>query len=150
MTLSKPILFVVLITALTSMTLYAKEAPATTPPLDQAYLDHWFYYYSAEPANVALGPLDDDDLGERAELNFTSDDGQAVNGLIGFPKGKGASRKLALALHPMGIDQQFWWSEKSPLAAQNMTARLRQQGYTVISLDARRHGKRGSDTFGPR
>lgn len=150
MILAKPIFMLGLITALTATTLYAKETPVINQPLDQAYLSHWFSYDSAEPINLALAHLQEDAFGERAEIRFTSDDGQAVNGMIAFPKDKASSNKLALALHPMGIDQQFWWSEKSPLATQKMTARLREQGYTVISLDARQHGERGRESFGPR
>ncbi|MFT6407437.1 MAG: dienelactone hydrolase [Arenicella sp.] len=150
MKLAKPLFLLGLLTVLMSSALYAKEATSISQPLDQAYLAHWFSYDTAEPIELALNPLAADALGERAEIRFTSDDGQAVNGLIGFPKDRASSKKLALALHPMGIDQQFWWSEKSPLAAQKMTARLRQQGYTVISLDARQHGERGRQGFGPR
>lgn len=135
---------------ITTATLNAKEPAANQLPLDQAYLSHWFSYDSVEPINLVLRPLEEDAFGERAEIRFTSDDGQAVNGLIAFPKDKASSKKLAFALHPMGIDQQFWWSEKSPLAAQKMTVRLREQGYTVISLDARQHGERGRENFGPR
>lgn len=150
MTLTKPIFLLGLFAALAANALHAKEAPIRNQLLDEAYLSHWFSYDSAEAINLTLTPLEEDSLGERAEIRFTSDDGQAVNGLIGFAKGKSASKKLALALHPMGIDQQFWWSDESPLAAQKMTARLREQGYTVISLDARQHGERGRDGFGPR
>lgn len=150
MKLAKPIFLLGLLTAFASTTLYAKEVPTTNQPLDQAYLSHWFSYDSTEPINLALTPLAEDELGERAGIRFTSDDGQAVNGLIAFPKNTKPSSKLALALHPMGTDQQFWWSNKSPLAAQRMTSRLRAQGYTVISLDARRHGERARDGFGSR
>ena len=150
MNLAKPICLLGLLSALMTTTLCAKESLASKQPLNEAYLSHWFSYDSAEPINLALTPLEKDELGERAEIRFTSDDGQVVNGLIAFPKDKTSSNKLALALHPMGIDQQFWWSSKSPLAAQKMTARLREQGYTVISLDARQHGERGREGFSPR
>ncbi|MBL4672107.1 MAG: alpha/beta fold hydrolase [Arenicella sp.] len=150
MSLTKAIFLFGLLTALTANALDAKEVPISNQRLNQAYLSHWFSYDSAEAINLTLTPLEEDSLGERAEIRFTSDDGQAVNGLIGFPKDKASSNKLALALHPMGIDQQFWWSDTSPLAAQKMTARLREQGYTVISLDARLHGERGRQGFGPR
>jgi predicted esterase len=150
MTSSKTSFLLGLLAALMATALHAKEAPTNNQPLNQAYLSHWFSYDSAEDINLSLTPLKDDALGERAEIRFTSDDGQAVNGLIAFAKNKASSKKLALALHPMGIDQQFWWSEKSPLAAQKMTARLREKGYTVISLDARMHGERGRPGFGPR
>jgi len=147
----KPIVLLSLMTALMSSTLFATETHQPNQPLDQAYLSHWFSYDSSEPINLSLTPLEEDALGKRAEIRFTSDDGQAVNGLIAYPKGRNqSSNKLALALHPMGMGQQFWWGGKSPLATQKMTARLRLQGYTVISLDARQHGERGRKGFGPR
>lgn len=154
MKLTKPTFLLLLMVALAASPLFAKEAPEpahATDALHEAYLSHWFSYDSAEQPNFDLTPLPDDHLGKRAELRFTSDDGQAVNGLIAFPKGNQPySNKLALALHPMGTDQQFWWSDKSPLLAQKLTERLREQGYTVISLDARQHGERGRENFGPR
>jgi predicted esterase len=150
MIFTKPLFLLGLLAVLTTNSIFAKESSATNLALDRAYLSHWFSYDSAEPLKLVLTPLQDDALGERAEINFVSDDGQVVNGLIGFPIDRTSANKLALVLHPMGIDQQFWWSEKSPLGAQKMTARLRQQGYTVISLDARQHGQRGRQGFGPR
>ena len=130
--------------------LYAKDISTNELALDQAYLSHWFSYDSAEQINLSLTPLEIDEIGERAEIRFTSDDGHVVNGLIGYPKHKTSENKIALALHPMGIDQQFWWSQKSPFPAHNMTSRLRTLGYIVISLDARLHGQRGRENFGAR
>jgi dienelactone hydrolase len=150
MKFTKSIFLLGLFIALTATALYAKEAPTTNESLDQAYLSHWFSNDSAEPINLVITPLQEDALGERAEVRFTSDDGRAVNGLIAFSKDLRSSNKLALALHPMGMDQQFWWSENSPLGTQKMSARLREQGYTVVTLDARRHGERAHEDFGPR
>ncbi len=155
MKLSNSILLLGLCLVLTIPTLNAETVPKALLQdakvnLDEAYLSHWFSYDSAEPINLSLTALQDDAFGERAEIRFTSDDGQMVNGLIAYPKNKTKPTKLALALHPMGIDQQFWWSEKSPLDAHKIMARLLEQGYTVISLDARQHGARGREGFGPR
>ena len=154
MKLSKSILIVGLLSAWPGTSLLAYNADTAVSqaaePLHEAYLSHWFSYDSAEPSNLTIEPLASDELGERAEIHFTSDDGQIVNGIIAFPLDKDSSQKLAFALHPMGTDQNFWWSDKSPLAAQKLTQRLREQGYTVISLDARRHGERGRPDFGPR
>lgn len=148
---STHLLGLVLILALQIPTLNAEPMPETLTKegLDQAYLSHWFSYDSAEPINLSLTKLEDSAFGEHAEIRFTSDDGQTVNGMIAYPKNK-TTTKLALALHPMGIDQQFWWSDKSPLDAHKMTTHLLEQGYTIISLDARQHGQRGRDGFGPR
>lgn len=77
-----------------------------------------------------------------------------VNGIIAYPKAENAAGqnrpKLALLLHPMGVDQQFWWSEESPLGADALTAKLLSLGYTVASLDARAHGQRYIDGFTPK
>ena len=150
MKLANTIFLLGLVTSLMVTSVRAKETSSIDSSLAQNYLVHWFSYDSKEPTNLRLELLADDSFGERRELGFTSDDGQVVNGLIGFPKDKASSKKLALVLHPMGLDQHFWWSDKSPLAANKMTLRLREQGYTVISLDARHHGQRGRDGFGPR
>ncbi len=151
MKFSNSILALGLLAAVTATTLQAAtELPEDNQAIDQAYLSYWFSYDSAEPINLVLNKLEDDQYGGRAEIRFTSDDGQIVNGLIAFPTKQGEANKLALALHPMGIDQNFWWNDKSALSAQTMTAKLREQGYTVISLDARQHGARSRDGFGPR
>ena len=113
----------------------------------QAMLLHWFSVDSKQAINLTLNRLKEDILGQRAEIRFTSDDGENVNGLIGFSNSANSSNKLALAIHPMGLDQQFWWNEKSPLPAVRLTDRLREQGYTVISLDSRHHGERSRNGF---
>lgn len=122
--------------------------------LGQAYLDQWFSIDSREPHSLkfrsSIGELDSHEACGKCELNFYSDDGQAVNGTIAFPKLKKTKAKLALLMHPMGIDQRFWWSEKSPLSAHLLTELLLQEGYTVLSLDARQHGKRSREGFGSR
>ena len=150
MTLTKFLPLFVMVFALATTSVGAKEAQEINQTIAQAYLSYWFSYDSAEATDLTLSALNEDEFGERAELSFTSDDGQLVNGLIGFPKDRGGSTKLALALHPMGIDQYFWWSDKSPIPTKRMTDQLRKQGYTVITIDARQHGKRGREGLGPR
>ncbi|RBP49910.1 alpha/beta hydrolase family protein [Arenicella xantha] len=141
----------VLLCILVSTTLNSNAAPTASQSLASDYLSQWFSYDSSVPIDLTMTTLARDQIGERAELRFLSDDGQAVNGLIAFPSNHSSLKpKLAFALHPMGTNQQFWWSESSALAAQNLTSHLRQKGYIVISLDARLHGERGRQGFGPR
>lgn len=151
-----------LILSLAATSLHAKGISPAGLSLDQAYLAHWFAYDSAEPIKLERSLLKTDDIGHIDKLRFTSDDGQTVNGMIAYGKhpntaGRQANggvntavKKLALLLHPMGSDQTFWWRDDSPLGAHALAQHLRQQGYTVISLDARRHGERGTPAFGPR
>ena len=148
---TRPSLTVALLIVLSLISLCAESAAPTKQPLEQAYLSHWFSIDSTEPINLTLSPLDKDHLGERSELRFTSDDGQLVNGIIAHPTtSKASSKKLALLLHPMGSDQQFWWRKQSLLPAKQITDSLREYGYTIISLDARKHGERSKKGFSPR
>ena len=127
------------------------NATATgSQPISESYLEHWFSIDSAEPINMRVTPLENDSIGKRAKLEFTADDGASVNGKIAYPAQSQAIKKIAFALHPMGSNQDFWWSNKSPLAANQIVDHLRKQGFIVISLDARRHGERAVKDFGPR
>ena len=146
---TKLILILVLATALTN-TLSAKEIPTAHQALGNSYLSDWFSIDSTEAIKLSLTSIEGVRDIDRVKMSFTSDDGQIVNGILAYPTDKSDGKKLALAMHPMGTDQQFWWSEKSPLPGHELTANLRKQGYTVITLDARRHGERGTADFGPR
>ena len=120
------------------------------PDLAQAFVDHWFSIDTREPLNLSLFSVEETQFGSRKTVRFSSDDGQTVNGLIAFPKKEVGTVRLALVLHPMGTDQEFWWNDKSPLEAHKLTQLLLQSGYTVLSLDARAHGQRSREGFGPR
>lgn len=146
---TKLILILVLSTVLTN-TLKAKEIPETQQALGQSYLSDWFSVDSAEAIKLSLTSIEGVSKKDRVKLSFTSDDGQIVNGIVAYPSNRSNDNKLALAMHPMGTDQKFWWSEKSPLPGHELTEKLRDQGYTVITLDARRHGKRSDIDFGAR
>lgn len=148
---TKSSLTAALLIVLSLTSLCAESAAPTNQPFEQVYLSHWFSIDSTEPISLTLSPLDKDHLGERSELRFTSDDGQLVNGIVARPTAsKASSKKLALVLHPMGSDQQFWWHKHSPLSAKTITDSLREHGYTIISLDARKHGERTQKGFSPR
>ena len=47
-------------------------------------------------------------------------------------------------------DHQFWWNEERTKVGQELSSHLRNQGYVVIGLDARLHGERSREGFGPR
>jgi len=104
---------------------FAESNNKPTPSLSSAYLSHWFTVDSAEPSNFTLTPLNNDSIGRRDELRFTSDDGEAVNGLIAYPANEQKSNKIAFAAHPMGANQQFWWSDSGRLKAHQLTEYLR-------------------------
>lgn len=146
---TKPMLFLLLMAALPS-SLNATESTNVSQSLGQSYLSSWFSVDSAESINMLLTPLEGVSANDHVTLHFTSDDGQTVNGILAYPTINSAVNKLALAMHPLGMDQQFWWSKKSRLPGYELTAKLRKQGYTVITLDARRHGQRSNVNLGPR
>ena len=50
--------------------------------LNQAYLKHWFSIDSRESLQLTVSSMEGDKFGERKELRFISDDGQAVNGVL--------------------------------------------------------------------
>jgi len=124
-----------------------KVMASPTPALGEAYLSQWFSIDTDHSLNVKLSPVEDNKTNHWS-LEFTNDEGQIVSGTIAYPTRKTQVPKLALLLHPMGVDQQlFWWSEKSPLKANSLTAKLLTLGYTVASLDAREHGRREVKSF---
>lgn len=84
------------------------------------------------------------------EFTFTNQEGQTVNGVFLKPLQQTKHIKFALALHPMGDSHSFWWREKSNLDAYKLSRQLRHLGFTVVALDARLHGKRSIEGFGPR
>ena len=146
-----------LIWALSIAAVSAKSAPKPeqTPinlnsDLAQAFVEQWFSIDTREPLNLSQSSIQKTPFGSRRTLRFSSDDGQAVNGMIASPSNQIGADKLALVLHPMGTDQNFWWSDKSPLEAHKLTQLLLRNGYTVLSLDARAHGERSREGFGPR
>lgn len=93
---------------------------------------------STPPATVEV--TNDPSSTRSATLNFTAVDGTKVNGRILFPDSP--SGELAVLLHPMGSDQTFWTRTDHPMQAHRLSDALRQNGYIVITLDARSHGER--------
>lgn len=150
MKIQKLQLLISVLMALNPLMSFASETTTNSSPINEAYLEHWFSIDSAEPINMLITPVENDAIGQRSTLSFTSDDGATVNGKIAYPEQNQPIKKIAFALHPMGSNQDFWWSNKSPLGANQIVDHLRKQGFIVISLDARRHGERALKDFGPR
>ncbi|MCF6226000.1 MAG: dienelactone hydrolase family protein [Xanthomonadales bacterium] len=141
----KPILLmtVVLLTSL-SFASFAKESVFDVQA--QSVLSEWFSVDPKHLINMQQNAIDADELGERFNLNFTSDDQQTVNGILAMPVDYDSAQKpafkLALLLHPMGTDHTLWFSHDNPINAENISIKLRKQGFAVLALDARRHGDR--------
>ncbi|MCF6263021.1 MAG: alpha/beta fold hydrolase [Xanthomonadales bacterium] len=141
----KPILViaVALLTSL-SFTSFAKESVFDVQA--QSVLSEWFSVDPKHLINMQQSAIDTDALGERFSLNFISDDQQVVNGILAMPVDYDMSQKstlkLALLLHPMGADHTLWFSPDNPINAENISIKLRKQGFAVLALDARRHGER--------
>ena len=114
----------------------------------ESVLDQWFSIDPQHDIEMQQTTLPADALGKRFNLSFISDDQQRVNGTLAMPEIKDGKLKLALMLHPMGRDENIWWSEDNALSGGAISTRLRQQGYAVLSLDARRHGKRTLSDMG--
>ncbi len=112
----------------------------------QSVLAEWFSIDPQHDINMQQQAMEPDAIGQRFSLNFVSDDQQPVNGVLNLPQyydlAKQAPFKLALLLHPMGSDHSVWFSQDNPIKAGRISEKLRQQGYAVLALDARRHGQR--------
>ncbi len=133
-----------------------KQPPAARSDLfaaqAQTVLAEWFSIDPKHDLKMQQQPIEADGLGARFSLSFVSDDQQAVNGVLAMPQGYVVDNnkpfKLALLLHPMGRDHALWFSEDNPIKAGGISQALRQQGYAVLALDARRHGLRKVGDFG--
>jgi len=135
-------------TVLALVGFYLQSQAALEPPFAEAaqiVLSEWFAIDSQHHTQTQLKALPDDALGRRATLTFISDDQQLVNGTVAWPSAAQPVTGLALLLHPMGRDQHIWWSKDNPIKGGAITDLLREQGFLVVTLDARRHGQRTVD-----
>ncbi len=132
----------------------SKESTSTVTPianLNAQYAEHWFSVAKNETIAPIFADTINDELSNRREFVFTSDDERLVNGTLANPKnGISGPSKVALLLHPMGLNQSFWWEQAHPMKASSITSKLRSKGYTVISLDAREHGNRSKNGLSSR
>jgi len=130
---------------------FASKSHGVEPVLqDQAQevLSKWFSIDPKHDIKMQKLALPDDEHGKRYQISFTSDDQQSVNGLLAMPILNTSPVKIALLLHPMGRDHSLWWNKDNALSGGTLSEKLRQQGYAVLTLDARRHGKRKVEDMG--
>ncbi|MCG8433366.1 MAG: alpha/beta fold hydrolase [Gammaproteobacteria bacterium] len=102
------------------------------------------------PESLSKTDMNADDIGKRVRIEFQSDDGHQVNGMLAMPAERFSIAKLAVALHPMGADQSVWLRDGKPMFGGDITDHLRRRGYAVLTLDARWHGERKIEGIGPR
>jgi dienelactone hydrolase len=120
------------------------SAGALVEPDNQAILSQWFSIDSQFDINMEktlISNADNKTNSEKYTLSFKSDDQQMVNGTLAVPVNYNGIPKLALLLHAMGTDENSWWSE-SMISGSKISDKLLDKGYSVLTLDARRHGKR--------
>lgn len=135
------------------VTLFASSAPEISPVLPAAsrvVLEQWFLPDSNDAQSLKRIPIDDDQIGKRYSISFQSADGETVNGVLAMPAEPLQPARLAFALHAMGRTHEDWWNDDNPTLGWSITASLREQGYAVLALDARRHGNRERDDVGIR
>ncbi|MEL7451284.1 MAG: alpha/beta fold hydrolase, partial [Pseudomonadota bacterium] len=141
------VLFCLLLTAI------SVKAQDVSPVLDREsreLLDEWLSIDLRFPVDAARTSMEADATGQRYRVEFTSDDGQRVNGVLAMPADVNGPVPLALALHPMGTDLTIWARDDTPLFGDDISTHLRSYGYAVLALDARLHGERKLDGIGPR
>ncbi|MBL4773364.1 MAG: alpha/beta fold hydrolase, partial [Alcanivoracaceae bacterium] len=115
-------------------------------PSAHAIISQWFSIDSQHDIKMQKSLLSEDAAGKKFQLSFFSDDQQAVNGILVMPSTQKGQLKLALLLHAMGTDQNIWWTQNK-ISGNKISEKLLQKGYAVLTLDARRHGKRSSHDF---
>jgi len=126
--------------------------PVLTGDATDYLLRQWFAVDPTAPLNVERIALEPDAIGARFRLEFTGDDGQPVNGILTMPAmhSSGKPPRLALALHPMGVDHGIWFHQDNPIQGGFLTKALRRHGHAVLALDARNHGERSRESLGLR
>lgn len=116
--------------------------------LEDTYLAQWFSIDSKQYGNIEISSISHSKY-DLHTLRYVSDDGDNVYGSMAYPsklsKTTSNTNKVALLMHPMGSDREFWWNKKHSMKANTLTDKLLALGYTVISLDARVHGQRKID-----
>ncbi|WP_395373360.1 alpha/beta hydrolase [Marinicella sp. W31] len=145
MKLFNPFLF------LTFWLFQTSHAETLEPPFEaqaQIVLAEWFSIDPKHDIQMQKKPVSDDALGQRFQLTFISDDQQAVNGSLVLPAKPQQVKKVALLLHPMGRSENIWWTPDNPIQGEAISTRLLQQGFALLTLDARRHGQRKLDDMG--
>ena len=140
MKLFNPTLLLISIIWLLPPQVDALEAPFEAQA--QTVLAEWFSIDPKHDIQMQKNELPADQLGQRFTLSFVSDDQQKVNGTLAMPAEPDENLKLAVLLHPMGRDENIWWSADNPIQGGAITQHLRQQGFVILTLDARRHGQR--------
>ena len=120
----------------------------STGPNAQSVMSQWFSIDTDFDIKMQKTMSEETDSRQKYTLSFTSDDQQTVNGLLVIPYSHKKPLKLAMLLHAMGTDQNLWW-QPNKISGTKISDKLLDQGYAVLTLDARRHGKRVIDDFGP-
>lgn len=118
-------------------------------PDAQSVMSQWFAIDSDFDIKMQKFVYESNDNKQIFTLSFTSDDQQTVNGILAIPQTNKKPLKLAMLLHAMGTDQNLWWSDNK-LSGSKISNKLLDNGYAVLTLDARRHGKRVVDELGPK
>ncbi len=102
-----------------------------------------YQYELKQPVSVKSVAIDK----RHSTFSFTSFDGQTVYGQISYPKQQAKSYPVLIGLHAMGRNYKRWWVDningrKTITHVNDITAMADKQGFVVIALDARFHGKR--------
>lgn len=121
---------------------YAKEKIIV--PDTQSIISQWFSIDSQYDIKMDKSLITEDESIQKFKLSFNSDDQQKANGILVIPKGHKGQLKLALLMHAMGSSQNLWWKQ-TKVSGDKISTKLLQSGYAVLTLDARRHGKRTVD-----
>ncbi|WP_198149796.1 alpha/beta hydrolase [Colwellia sp. MT41] len=111
--------------------------------MEQAEIIKQYQYNSEQAVELILTEIEP----HLFTFTYKSFDQSIVNGQISYPKNQADKYPVLIGISAMGRGYQRWWSESfkgRPTVTQvnKITELADKNGYVVISIDARYHGKR--------
>jgi len=139
----KKISLVVVLAAFLTFLYWYKFIALKEMPLEQNEILQAYMYQPKERLEMKMTETDPNIF----TFTFESFDGEVVYGQISYPDGKSEQYPVLIGISAMGRSYVRWWVDSfngNPTVTQvNKIADLADRnGYVVISIDARYHGKR--------
>lgn len=139
----KKISLVVVLAAFLTFLYWYKFIALKEMPLEQNEILQAYIYQPKERLEMKMTETDPNIF----TFTFESFDGEVVYGQISYPDGKSEQYPVLIGISAMGRSYVRWWVDSfngNPTVTQvNKIADLADRnGYVVISIDARYHGKR--------
>ena len=138
------LLLSILITCLTSITLYSQESDsnAALQPLDTELfltVSSFFQYDRAIPLDAKVLARKETSWYIREKIAFTGVRGDQVPGYLFIPKNNMLQHPVILLLHAAGESKETWQQSDRLERGKILSDTLLKLGYAIIALDAQYH-----------